>query len=305
MAHQAKSSKLVALLIEWQACLREDSSDQELLCWAIREGYAEAVALVKARNGVDVMREMACVGQFGTREIAESVIGGADQGLKDACLHSAAKRSNLPVVETLLSSGADANSVDIWRCTPLHRAVSSQHVGIIERLLQADANPALANSDAETPLHTAMRRYAEKLRALKDPMLVAQEEAVARTLTSWISGAVLAKIVGDGDVDGFTPLQRAVQAQNQQMIVALAPYVSEDGLPAELRKSIEAVRVHQRRFFATFREATPDLPPELQDIVCALCGELPRKRAPRKQAPARVSAAKKFGLGSFFKRGQR
>ena len=63
-----------------------------------------------------------------TNEIGETV------------LHKAAFATNLELVQTLLSVGADPNAEDVSNCTPLHCAASAGSLPTVQLLLDFGAN---------------------------------------------------------------------------------------------------------------------------------------------------------------------
>ena len=71
-------------------------------------------------------------------------------------LANAAIAGNLPVINWLLESGADANSQDRNGFTALHFAVQEKHIEAIEKLLDHGADLALADAYGNAPLWRAV-----------------------------------------------------------------------------------------------------------------------------------------------------
>ena len=76
-----------------------------------------------------------------------------------APLHYAARYVNIEVLDLLINSGADVNSVtteeytDFFAgSTPLHFAAQGKALIALKRLLEAGADPNIADSAGQTPL---------------------------------------------------------------------------------------------------------------------------------------------------------
>ncbi|XP_013190728.1 ankyrin repeat domain-containing protein 54-like [Amyelois transitella] len=70
-------------------------------------------------------------------------------------LRVAASTNNVELVETLLLSGADPNSSDEHKRSPLHLAACWGYVDVVKTLLKHGANPNIKDSLGNTPLHLA------------------------------------------------------------------------------------------------------------------------------------------------------
>ncbi|XP_078578722.1 uncharacterized protein LOC144863426 [Branchiostoma floridae x Branchiostoma japonicum] len=79
----------------------------------------------------------------------------------DTPLHEACQTGNVPIVEALVTVGADVTITDAMGRTPLHEAAlwaTGEHVeAIIESLLEAGANMDQPDKEKCTPLHLAAR----------------------------------------------------------------------------------------------------------------------------------------------------
>ncbi len=76
--------------------------------------------------------------------------------LNDA-LFSAAKAGNTAQINALLAQGAQVNSYNMSRETPLHAAAALGRSGAVSLLLQKGANPNATTTGGWTPLHSAAR----------------------------------------------------------------------------------------------------------------------------------------------------
>ena len=73
-------------------------------------------------------------------------------------LHAASRcrdNSNLDIVDTLVTAGANINAQNAYGKTPLHVASQSGHISIIHRLVQAGASMDARDRNEQTPLHEA------------------------------------------------------------------------------------------------------------------------------------------------------
>lgn len=70
-------------------------------------------------------------------------------------LRFAASTNNSELVEKLLSSGADPNSSDEHKRSPLHLAACRGYVDVVKVLLRHGANPNIKDTLGNTPLHLA------------------------------------------------------------------------------------------------------------------------------------------------------
>lgn len=74
---------------------------------------------------------------------------------KNHKLQFAASTNNTELVEKLLASGADPNSSDEYKRSPLHLAACRGYVDVVKLLLRYGANPNIKDTLGNTPLHLA------------------------------------------------------------------------------------------------------------------------------------------------------
>ena len=130
------------------------------------------------------------------RGVNPSAIDKRDRSEKRAALHHAARGGFDHGVDVLIRHGADVRARDAKSWTPLHHAASGGHYWITAALLTAGASLHLRNSFQEMPLNCAAR----------DEDIYAIE-----LLLDW-GADKLAR-----DKQGYTPLDRARQANNMQL----------------------------------------------------------------------------------------
>ncbi|KAL7926017.1 hypothetical protein ACQKWADRAFT_171945 [Trichoderma austrokoningii] len=102
------------------------------------------VALVEAckRGSINTVKEL-----VESSKVSGSNVIGA--------LHQASSRGHLPIVDYLLSRGANVNLQDHSGQTALHCAAGYGHEDIVDTLLQHSANISLRDSEGRTALHYA------------------------------------------------------------------------------------------------------------------------------------------------------
>ena len=83
-------------------------------------------------------------------------------------LHVACYHGHDEVVQLLVTSGAEVNSLDSWRRTPLHRSAATGHVAVCRLLLASGAKPTLKTHNGETALDAARRNNRLECVALLD-----------------------------------------------------------------------------------------------------------------------------------------
>lgn len=117
----------------------------------------------------------------------------------ETALHHAASRDpgHAPIASLLLDRGADANSEDKYRATPLHVAASSGHKEVARKLIRYGANVQKSDRWSVTPLHRAAMNGQKEVAEL-----LLQGGASADAADEW----------------GSTPLHRA--AAKGQLVVA-------------------------------------------------------------------------------------
>lgn len=159
-----------------------------------------------------------------------------------APLHHAA--SHAGALETLLLAGADANTADSAKCTPLHAAAGMSDVHAVQLLLNHGADAGAADSSGRTPLAhaaAACRGHSEAVLALARhwPQLLAQRSWAGNTplhelcdgLPSNSCGAALLALAEGGlltsaaltatDSNGCTPLALAAAAGSDEAVGVL------------------------------------------------------------------------------------
>ncbi len=117
-------------------------------------------------------------------------------------LFSAAKAGNIVRMNTLLGQGAQINSSNMSRETPLHAAAALGRRAAVSLLLQKGANPNATTTGGWTPLHSAARfRHTQIVRLLvakgaqvnrrnnqgKTPVALATQVGASTTATALIA----------------------------------------------------------------------------------------------------------------------
>lgn len=81
--------------------------------------------------------------------------GGMLVSSRNQKLRFAASTNNTELVQKLLASGADVNSSDEFKRSPLHLAACRGYVDVVKMLLRHGANPNIKDTLGNTPLHLA------------------------------------------------------------------------------------------------------------------------------------------------------
>ncbi|XP_059054110.1 ankyrin repeat domain-containing protein 54 [Achroia grisella] len=81
--------------------------------------------------------------------------GGSICSSRNQKLRFAASTNNVELVEKLLVSGADPNSSDEHKRSPLHLAACWGYVDVVRTLIRHGANPNIKDTLGNTPLHLA------------------------------------------------------------------------------------------------------------------------------------------------------
>ncbi|WVZ81804.1 hypothetical protein U9M48_029145 [Paspalum notatum var. saurae] len=115
-------------------------------------------------------------------------------------LHSYALALQIPLLDKLLDSGIDINTLDKDGFTPLHKAIIGKKEAVISHLLRKGANPHVRDRDGATPLH-----YAVQAGALQTVKLLIKYKVD----------------VNVADNDGWTPLHLAIQSRNRDIAKVL------------------------------------------------------------------------------------
>ena len=95
-------------------------------------------------------------------EVRRLIDAGADVNYSNALwtnLHIAVHKANVPIVQLLLSSGANVNSRSRTNRTPLHVAAVSDNLELVELLLQHGSDPAILSTIGETAEDEARERH--------------------------------------------------------------------------------------------------------------------------------------------------
>ncbi|VVD03511.1 ankyrin repeat domain-containing protein 54 [Leptidea sinapis] len=133
---------------------------------------------------------------------------------KNLCL--AASTNNTELVEKLLLSGADPNSSDEHKRSPLHLAACRGYASVVKTLLKHGANPNIKDTLGNTPLH-----------------LAACTSNIAVVIALLDAGTD----VSSNDKNGRTPLQLA---QSKLKLIQLKPGFHEtQALIAEIKLIVE------------------------------------------------------------------
>ncbi|KAJ3700613.1 hypothetical protein LUZ61_004318 [Rhynchospora tenuis] len=111
-------------------------------------------------------------------------------------LHTFALGIQIPLMDKLLESGIDINSVDKDGLAPLHKAVMGKKEAVVSHLLRKQANPHVRDKDGATPLH-----YAVQVGALQTVKLLIKYKVD----------------VNVADNEGWTPLHLAIQGRNRDI----------------------------------------------------------------------------------------
>lgn len=155
----------------------------------------------------------------------------------------AAIRGDEVNVGLLLKFGADPNKCDRLRKSPLHHA---RNAACTKLLLEAKKNVGLRDVYGRTALHAACRRLGDRERALELLQAGADVNMVdnwSRTPLSYLAqynGAETAQLLFEqrreeidvdiADVDGYTPIFTAVEANSHQILEVLLKRISDQSL---------------------------------------------------------------------------
>ena len=80
-----------------------------------------------------------------------AIISGSNKTL----LHLATEKGYVPIVKELIAMGADVNSQDDNKLSPLHVASQEKHNEVMKLLLEMGADPNVSDTENGTPLHDA------------------------------------------------------------------------------------------------------------------------------------------------------
>ena len=133
------------------------------------------------------------------------------------------------LAQLVLSSGSNVDDVMHTKDTALHIAAKNHNVAVAKHLLESGANPLLVNELGQNPLHCAIDRSDVEIaqmiidRVSLDKMQLPPWNYLHRAITRRNSEMVrilLEKGIGVNDLDtfGHTPLFRATQEGNDQLI---------------------------------------------------------------------------------------
>ena len=125
--------------------------------------------------------------------------------LLDKALIKAASSGDVKTVETLLKLGADLNTQNDKKQTPLHLAFDRKDYAIVNLLLENGAQDFYG----ETPLHRACLHYACWGGSVKIVEILLQS-----------NGDIL-KNIDSKDFNGYTPLQFAIEREHSEVVKLL------------------------------------------------------------------------------------
>ena len=276
---KAKSAELATLLIK-KGQYGTAPRDQNLLPWAMKNGYAEAVGVLKGRRHVDKKGQRNLVMFSKNPECIKSLVDGESQERKDYLLIAAAHIGNISAVKAMIEAGADVNGVNKSGCSALHYAVYYGQAEVVRLLLEKNANPALPSA-LGTPFDMGMCLYSGEWQVQR-VVSPTHRENVARELVLGISAERLLGVLGGQDFPKGA-LRCALETGETDISRALAPYAgfripssgnlrkrfNDARLRYDARKSIE----RERACSAALRKATPELPCDIQNLIGAFVGE--------------------------------
>ena len=168
----------------------------------------------------------------------------------------AAIRGDEKNLDLLLKFGADPSICDKLRKAPLHHA---RNAACTRLLLNARNNLGQRDAYGCTALHAACRRQGDKERALELLQAGADVNVVDnwnRTPLSYLAqynGAETARLlfeersaeidVDTADVDGYTPILTAVEANSHQILAVLLDRISDQSLLRRTRSNANLLHV--------------------------------------------------------------
>lgn len=168
----------------------------------------------------------------------------------------AAIRGDEKNLDLLLKFGADPSVSDKLRKAPLHHA---RNAACTRLLLSARNNLGQRDAYGRTALHAACRRQGDRGRALELLQAGAEVNAVDnwnRTPLSYLAqydGAETARLlleergaevdVDIADVDGYTPVLTAVEANSHQILAVLLDRISDQSLLRRTRSNANLLHV--------------------------------------------------------------
>lgn len=236
-ACRSSSVKTVDVLLEKGARVAAtDRINETPLHKAIREGSVDVVRrLLDAKADTDKpnaegMTPVLLAAAKGRLNVLETLLNyGADTKLcnrkGDSLLHAAAMSGDTKIVKFLLQQGLKASARNHKGRTCVHLAAKSGFSGVLELLLQ-HANDDTTDSDGETPLHLAARKgHVKNVGLLAPRSNVNARNRFGMTPLHVAKGSKVADILVKEeaildlqDRDGNTPLHRAVQACNKELV---------------------------------------------------------------------------------------
>jgi ankyrin repeat protein len=105
-------------------------------------------------NDLGIVETLFATKPFPNREHPDNKWGGSIA----RALHMASKKGSKDILKFLVEKGADPDTRNIWKETPLHQASKAGHIDIIRFLLGAGANANSQSKGDETPLHWASHK---------------------------------------------------------------------------------------------------------------------------------------------------
>ncbi|KAJ5894537.1 hypothetical protein N7495_006228 [Penicillium taxi] len=195
---------------EYESALRDSASDDKVDDAMLP---LDKKADVDAQGG-ELANDLQAAAYEGNLDVVKLLLDkGADLNIQGGeygnCLQAAACGGHLDVVKLLLSQGAniDILTVDSRGASLLHSAVACKDRETLNFLLEAGAHIYIAEADAfnQTPLHIAASYYPEAFQILENSLNLAAKND---NMDAW---ALMRVAINKEDIDGCTPLHRAVE----------------------------------------------------------------------------------------------
>ncbi len=151
----------------------------------------------------------------------------------ETCLHRAAERGILPMIDLLIENGADVDAMNLSGTTPLMIAASSNQIQVVSRLLEKGAHVDASNNKGFTAIMATARNNATQsfLKLIEqggNPNLKNDNEETALSIAVRngkvaISKLMVTKIIDIDPTDkkGITPLMYAAMYNYDEIIPLL------------------------------------------------------------------------------------
>nr|GAT55816.1 MHC_I C-terminus family protein [Mycena chlorophos] len=119
-----------------------------------RQSYlADGLKFAAAQGNLDIVRVLLEQYHVNVNHLSQQ---SAMRENKPTALYAAVETGDVPMIELLLSAGADPNLHLVWSFIPLHGAVKRQNAEIVQLLLDAGADRSALDILDRTPLKHAM-----------------------------------------------------------------------------------------------------------------------------------------------------